>query len=401
MANKDVLAAKGFGYVAGRNDLNVGGVLGRALIGDAEEGEAGKSLAKRRAQIVGDILAHDEQNVIASSEGFSYLFDPKSAQLYHDALKPYFETIKVICYLRRQDQFAVSHHQEGANPQRKPAIWLHGFSPTALPGISPLQFRYLDYATRIGMWADAFGDDAMILRIYDRSTLKDGDSVADFLDILGMQAADFTIKKELNVSMGFIQAKIGHILNEVIEQQEAKASVLAQLHSDDKLLPRRDDAIQFIERYLDGNRQLNARFKISERPDLFSDDFSAYPEEGNELWKEKSFNAAIRACAEVIQALSSDPGLLSAEDYLVAAEAVAASHPETARKLLDMAQKLRPQSESVRARPNAASKPKKRRGERRTGEDGDATSSGRSRRHKRNRKATADAPTPETDGAEA
>lgn len=360
--NAEALAAKGFGYATGRNGLNLSGPLGGASIGDAEEGDAGKAMALRRVQVVEEIAKVDQPNVIASTEAFSYLFAPKSIQLYHDELKAHFDTIKVICYIRRQDEFAVSHHQEGANPQRKPAVKLHGFSPTALPETSDLQFKYLDYVTRIGMWADAFGDDAMIVRVYNRATLKNGDFVADFLDIFRMTPDEFVIKKDKNVSMGFLQAKIGHILGEIIGNQQAKHSVLARLPSADKLLPRRDDAIQFVERYVEGNRRLNARLNISDRPNLFSDDFSAYPEEGCELWTEGTLNDAIRACAEVIESLSSDAVPISVKEYVAAANAVANSSPETARKLLTAALKLRPLSEPIRAKLEAIGRREKHAG---------------------------------------
>ena len=251
--NRALLASRGYGYPVSGNDLNLGGVLGKSRA----EGETSTAIGRmgpRKTGLVESITSQPADTVIGSSESFSYAHDAQDIQEFADLLRPHFATIKIITYLRRQDQLAVSHHQEGANPQHKPAIQLHGYSPTALPTTNDLQHRYMDYATRIGLWADAFGEDAVVVRVYDRKVLKSGDSVADFLEIVGLGDLNFSSQVEKNVSMGFMQSKVGHILNELIENQHVKESVMSRLPREGKLAPRRADAIRFVEPYLDGNR---------------------------------------------------------------------------------------------------------------------------------------------------
>ncbi len=260
-----------------------------------------------------------------------------------------FDRIKVITYLRRQDQFAVSHHQEGANPQTKPAAKLHGHRPTALPETSALQQLYLDYDTRIGHWADAFGDKNVIVRVYDRANLKNGDSVSDFLELVGL--GDMTPEKSLthNVSMGFVKTKMGHILNDMLPDQVVKSAVLKRLPDTGKLLPSRSEAQAFLAPYLEGNRRLNARLKISPMEGLFNDDFSMFPEVAQDQWTEETANAAVRACLDVIKELSANKLVFAADEYAEAALALKDTKPDLAQRFLEAAKSLRPGSKKLKA----------------------------------------------------
>jgi hypothetical protein len=349
--NRELLAKRGYG------------VLGKSNSEDETSPAMGR-IGRRKSGLAAILAGQTADIVIGSSEGFSYLNDAKEIGEFADLLRPHFSTIKIITYLRRQDQLAVSHHQEGANPQHKPAVRLHGYSPTALPTRSDLQHRYLDYATRIGLWADIFGDDAMIVRVYDRKVLKSGDSVADFLEVVGLGDLDISTRAEKNVSMGFFQSKVGHILNEIIENQHVKASVMSRLPREGKLLPRRDDAMRFVAAYHDSNRRLNERFKINTQPNLFSDDFSSYPEEGNEDWTEATADATIRACAEVIQTLAAGNTSFSKEELTAAAAALATSHPELSRRFMTAALAIRPNSKRLQGKAAALEDKLKRRSQR-------------------------------------
>lgn len=348
-ANQAQLAARGYGYPITDDAINLGGITS----GHSDEGDLNANfgrMGKRRNAIAARLVDDPNPNVIGSSEGFSYLHHGPDIAKFRDLLVQHFSTIRIITYLRRQDQLAVSHHQEGANPQKKPAVLLHGHSPTALPDPSDLQRRYMDYATRIGLWADAFGDAAMVIRVYDRALLKSGDAVADFLEIVGLGDLDCARVPERNVSLGFIPSKLGHILNAVVSSTEIKASVMSRLPPDGKLLPPRDDARAFLAPYVAGNRALNARFSISPRPDLFSDDFSAYPEQGQQNWTEDTANAALIACAEVIGNLSTGKASFSADEYIAAAKALTATRPDLADKFMSAALNIHPDSKRLAAK---------------------------------------------------
>ena len=344
-ANVALLADRGVHYPVGSNGLKIGIVGGIDLTGDEDEGpKAGK---KRAQSVVDNILSSDAPVVIGSTESFSYLFEAPQIQIYHDLLDRHFSTIKIISYLRRQDQFAISHHQEGANPQVKPAAKLYGHSPTALPQPNDIQRKYLDYDTRIGHWANVFGNDAMVVRAYDRFLLKNGDSVADFLDIVGLGDLDVSTAEEKNVSMGFVRTKVGHILHETVRFEPLRVRLMKLLPNEGRLLPRRDAARAFVAPYVAGNRRLNARFKITALRDLFSDDFSMFPEGGDESWTETTANATIRAIAEMLNVLASLDHGLTPDQLMAAAMALSDTNVNLALKFKAAAEQSQLDAEGV------------------------------------------------------
>lgn len=354
-SQRRVLRARGIHYPTSDNNLNLGGVLGKP--------DADMPSPRRIAEIMEMLTPRKSPVVIASTEGFSYLASRAMIAAYHERLAAQFSDIKIICYLRRQDQLAISHHQEGANAQSKPAVRLHGHRPFALPEQCELQRKYLDYETRIGHWADLFGDDAMIVRVYDRTLLKGGDVLADFLDIVGLSDIYQADAPERNVSMGIIQTKVGHIISDIVSDQHVRQTVLKHLPESPRMLPRRADAEVFVAPFVEGNQRLNARLKINDVRALFSDDFTMYPLEGHEQWGEATADAAIRACAKLIELLSARSVELSPEDYTEAAAAVQTTNPALSARMLDAAHKLNPQSERIRLKvPNPSGRePAKRR----------------------------------------
>lgn len=212
-ANNVALAKKGIqfyyrDYFSGNNlapqlhswmgfDLDIGIVPDGMRIRDAEK------LAQELSQI--------KKDVIISSENFSFLFDREEISSLQKALSQHFPEIKIICYIRRQDQHVISHHQEGSKIARRPEYDLFGHSPRAIPPYEAKHDLYLDYHTRLGMWADAFGDQNLVISVFDREKLLNGDVVADFFDVIGVD--EFLPVGEKNTSLSAAQVKVGHLVN--------------------------------------------------------------------------------------------------------------------------------------------------------------------------------------------
>ena len=342
--NRAILAQRGASYVAAPSVAHLHKYLGYRQAGQLlPEGFAVQDLPALAAQLAaapGDL-------VIGSSENFSFFFQAEAVQALAGALKPHFGQISIVSYLRRQDRHAVSHHQEGAKPHRQAEGELWGHAAQALPVPSPEQALYLDYDRRMGLWADAFGEDAMILRIYDRAWLKDGDILADFLEQLGIDGADMMPVGDRNVSLGAAQANAGHVMNEMGVKPRVMEQVLGQIADGGRLLPSRAGAQAFLEPYRESNRRLNARFRVSDLPELFPDDFDDLPEVAQDAWSEAGATAALRAALG--QALKIAPALaaLTPDDLRNAALALQARLPESALRLVTAAQALRPTGPTI------------------------------------------------------
>lgn len=88
------------------------------------------------------------------------------------------EPIVIICYLRRQDSFLESLYLQRLR---------HGRVKIRLPGFIKLRLQdgWAHYAALLDRWQEAFPRAEIRARVYERSRLKNGDAVADFLSLIG------------------------------------------------------------------------------------------------------------------------------------------------------------------------------------------------------------------------
>ncbi len=125
--------------------------------------------------------------VVISSEGFSRLRKtPALIQRIKDYL-PEFE-IKIICYIRRQDEMFESAYNQLIKAQR---------ARVSVSKRLGTFIKNIDYYNEIKAWAGIFGKENLIIRIYSANTLKDG-IIPDFLGIFGIDPAGFSWKLDSN-----------------------------------------------------------------------------------------------------------------------------------------------------------------------------------------------------------
>lgn len=342
--NGILLAALGITYVGTANIAHIHSAIGpmnpARFLPEGYKVLDPQDLAARLA-------AADTETVVASSENFSFFFDKAAMTALHQALRPHFEDIRIVCYLRRQDRHAVSHHAEGAKPNRQFEGALWGHAPTALPDYSTAHDLYLDYNHRLGLWADVFGDGAMVIRIYDRSLLKKRDILADFLDILDLDITGLHPTGDRNTSLGAAQTKVGHLMNSLEVRAKNADSILARIAHEGRLMPSKPEARAFLARYAAGNRLLNQRFRITATPDLFNDDFSDYPDTPHSDWTEDRANAGLLAVLQQFIEVTSAINGPTADDLRNAAVALRTSHPDMALRLITAAFALRPAGSAI------------------------------------------------------
>lgn len=334
--NQSALAGRGFGYASSALFPNlhpfVGPGQGNSFL------PSGFRVTDPQG-LVAALAAPEQPQVIASSENFSFFFDAAAVSALADLVRPHFDEVRIVTYLRRQDRHAVSHHQEGAKPNRSPEGALWGHAPRALPDMAEVQDLYLDYDRRLTPWADAFGEANMLIRVYDRSMLRNGDIVADFLAALGLGDLPLQTSGDRNVSLGAAQAKIGHLMASGGVAAEVASTVLKAMPRTGKLLPSKDQARAFLARYDQSNRRLNQRFGVAGQPDLFDADFADYPDEAENDWTEDTATEAIRA---VLPHLEGSVPPVSLADLRSAAEALQKNKPDVALRFVRAALAQRP-----------------------------------------------------------
>ena len=291
-----------------------------------------------------DFLANQPaDHVFASSENFSFVFQQNVLDDLAAALRAKFDHIEILIYLRRQDRQAVSHHQEGGRPNRRAeaALWGHGLN--ALPDAAQTQRLYLDYDARLMLWENAFGRDALRVRVYDRALLVQGDIVVDALKVMAIDHQGLARLPDQNVTLSYMQAIVGHLANDSLGDDVVTARLLAALpKSGAKMLPSAQAAREFLAPYIASNRRLNARLQISATLDLFCDDFSDYPQSSPQTPSQEDWANALRAVITTLGHAAAPHTDLTADDLRKAAVALEKNDAPTALRLISAAHTLRP-----------------------------------------------------------
>jgi hypothetical protein len=258
------------------------------------EGSVHPRLAEELGRMPGD--------VIFSAEHLSWIVDPEIIQSFHRNLTKYFDVIQLVTYLRRQDRQAISHYQQGSKPGGQPAFRYYDGSARALPEYRSYFQRYLNYDDKMARWADVFGDENVDIRVFERDRLFKGDAVSDFFHTVGIRCTPPPLRE--NETDGFERTKVGHLMGRAGVPPGIRRRLRGALDNAGKLLPARADAESFYAHFRESNLRLNQRFKISDVPHIFSDDFDMYPREACDTWTEESANQAIR---NVLNGLASLP----------------------------------------------------------------------------------------------
>jgi len=135
-----------------------------------------------------DALARTGGNIIASCEELSWL-NPNQISDMKDRLCTIFTDIKIICYVRRQDEHFISHYKQGFRYPHSSARMFYSSINPFKPLWQDYYRSYLDYYQKAEAWASAFGATNVIFKEFNREKLHDGNSASDFLKTLELEVS--------------------------------------------------------------------------------------------------------------------------------------------------------------------------------------------------------------------
>jgi hypothetical protein len=126
--------------------------------------------------------------IILSSENFFLFPNPKKiAEILHDAgFSP--ETVKIVVYVRRQDEAHISWYNQVVKAQ--------GYSGTIGQCIQD-NFELWNYQIQLDKWTHVFGSSNIIVRPYEKETLANGDVRRDFLKILDIPQSNLIMPDKM------------------------------------------------------------------------------------------------------------------------------------------------------------------------------------------------------------
>ena len=224
-------------------------------------------------------------NVILSDEhmwtSLSHKLDDNWQRLADDA-KLYDYSIKVIVYLRRQDDYANSWLSQqikegwGKYARYKWDDYLYSLTGTGY-----------DYYKVLERLAEVIGRENICVRIFDRSIFKNQKAgiYSDFTDTLGLEYTDefSTDKKENNISISGNAQDIRRIMNSVVPINPKIRSYIRK--KSEYLEANRDKDYDLVMMTEKERENIMARFKASN--DAVARDYMGLPE-GTELFSTPS-----------------------------------------------------------------------------------------------------------------
>lgn len=213
---------------------------------------------------------------IASDEALFWINEPESIVAFGKMLRQRFDSVRILCYLRRQDLLAFSHRKQVVNGAL--ASRFYGINPAPLPTYKDHFQSYFDYASKLSnIWCAGFGKANVMVVPYDRSLLHEGDIIADFALRSGV---GFKMNKPItaNAALGGNQVFLGLQLASRGVSPARRKALVKGLVADGSYRPSQQEARDFLANFRNANAQLARDWEWQGAPFSFSEDFSMYPE---------------------------------------------------------------------------------------------------------------------------
>ena len=170
------------GYVYPRSGLRANGHHDIAFLSGGGYPEWATPQSRGLEDLTTDLrneIANTPHHVILSSENFYLLRQPAEVGKLLTSLFPG-GAVKVVVYLRRQDEAHLSWYNQAVKAQ--------GFTGTIEDSIRDNDTLW-NYAENLAHWTDVFGEENLIIRIYQNNELIDGDIRRDFCRLLQVTEA--------------------------------------------------------------------------------------------------------------------------------------------------------------------------------------------------------------------
>jgi hypothetical protein len=165
----------------------------RRLAGLVRDDAYKRFKARFADELKSEILASQCTRIYLSNEHLSSrLISAQQVDRLATIVRPLADMVKIVVYLRPQPELFLSSYSTAIKAGRT----------KALEPPKDIQNHRYNYASKLSLWGDAFGDENVIVRIYDRNTLVGGDLVKDFFSIMGYEpGSDINIPTTLNARL--------------------------------------------------------------------------------------------------------------------------------------------------------------------------------------------------------
>ena len=260
--NEDALRGKGVNFVsAGRRHI-AHNQLFRPMRGP----DAAAVWGDITAEVTG---APDMLHLMSSEMFFDQSIAQSMAAHLPDGLR---SKTRLVVYLRRQDAYLEAMYKQMTKNGRVHA------TPTQF--VQAMGVELGGYASVLRAFEDVVGRDAIILRVFERGQLKNGDTSADFLDILGLASDDPAFVQPAHAANETLSRAATQLLGAFTRNTKMNAREIArELLRGDDTPPRRsgdvfrkDDSVQIMAGFAAENAAIAARYAPDGAATLFAMD---------------------------------------------------------------------------------------------------------------------------------
>jgi len=230
----------------------------RGLVSKDKEIKIKKELPQTIKSIIDKFEKSNCTNLVFSNEHLSSrLKDTNDLKNLKELFKPYNYPIKIVIYVRNQVDLLESLYFEFIKSGGKDSLsnWSKDFT-----------FIEIDFNKLLKEWGSVFGNESIIVSLFDRKNLKNGDIIDDFLDLLLVQSDEkFIRSNNQNLSLGYKSIEFMRIYNSHINEPERKPYILNNLLSmygndKEKISLSHDDRIRLFNKYSTSNHEFVKKY---------------------------------------------------------------------------------------------------------------------------------------------
>ena len=280
----------------------------RQMSGDAmwQGMEPGARIEAYRGEFAAEMegLPKRVDRVILSAEQFGLLLRSQDQiQRLHDILAPHFSKMTVVIYLRRQDSHYASMYAQ--------MLRMGNLHQPDMAAVRTISFNSdYDYMELLSRWTRIFGEDAVMPRLFERTSSAPFDVVDDFLHLCRVQLSlpPDDEKRSRNPSMSLVGQSVLLKVGEVLERRTGTkhidgflwnkvAEAVTSASAGQGWQPTQEEARSFLARFEESNEAVRKRW-FPERESLFAIDFSKLPKTSVQADPAASFEVACTALLE-------------------------------------------------------------------------------------------------------
>jgi hypothetical protein len=290
-----------------------------------------EEFARRLHNEMAMLPAHVRTVIFSNEHCHSRLTSTGHVHKLKNFLTPYFDTITVVVYLRRQDEMACSSY---STLLRGGDACFNLLPRVPAPGTSTdthrdyLWSRYFDFEGLLERYALVFDKQFVRPRLFEPASLEHNDVATDFLKACGLPRwlgdGAGRVNRAIPADGQHFLALLNAYLAEpsggmnggnTAELRDICASIVETRLDGAPRLPTRGEAQRFYSQFRDMNDRVRAAW-FPAQSTLFSEDFSRYPEAGEDAGApqpERALHGAFLVIKELINEQAATANALRAQ----------------------------------------------------------------------------------------